>query len=171
MKFICTAKISESPDSFPLGDTTVSFSRKKDAKQYVSKKAIDWLIANNFMPSDGSVKFPKVSKSASPPAMERTTSAKGGGSEGELSIVSQVPILCGRLGFGHPTYVLDAAPGTALYSGYAHFGGDPRIEGKIGPFSNIFGRKSAKEKCAQEVLVFLKDIEKQRIESTQESKG
>ena len=52
-----------------------------------------------------------------------------------------------------------------LYSGYAHFNGDPRIEGKIGEVNDIFGQKNAKEMIAETLHAFLKDIERQRMAS------
>lgn len=70
-----------------------------------------------------------------------------------------------KLGFNIPTYKpKQPIPAAPYYDMYADFGGDPRIEGKIGEVFNIYGQKNAKEKCAQEVLSFLRDIEKQRKE-------
>ncbi|KAK0722886.1 hypothetical protein B0T26DRAFT_239088 [Lasiosphaeria miniovina] len=42
-----------------------SFARKKDAKQYAAKSCVEWLMAENRMPSDGlSVVFPKTKTAA-----------------------------------------------------------------------------------------------------------
>ena len=77
----------------------------------------------------------------------------------------QIPGLCMRLGFNTPTYkITKDSENTPLWSGYAHFNGDPRIEGKIGQIRSVFGKDNAKEQIATEVLSFLKDIERQRME-------
>ncbi|KAH8801139.1 hypothetical protein F5882DRAFT_167609 [Hyaloscypha sp. PMI_1271] len=57
IRFAYTIEIEESTQTF--GGADLPFSNKQDAKQYAAKKAIDWLIANNHMPSDGSARFSK----------------------------------------------------------------------------------------------------------------
>lgn len=174
--------LAESPQRF--GDA-ISFARKKDAKQYASKQAIDWLIANSFMPEIG-VKFPKpkpaVITQPAPVAKPQkfmdpkilntpVVSVKEivaaplqtpGATSKSTSFAGRIPDLCMRLGFMPPKYeitkVSDDAP---LYSGYAHFNGDPRIEGKIGEVESIFGQKNAKEMIAETLYLFLKHIERQ----------
>lgn len=47
--------------------------------------------------------------------------------------------------------------------GYADFGGDPRIDGKVGEVKNVHGKKNAKDEIARRVFSFLKDIERQRL--------
>jgi hypothetical protein len=177
-RFSCTTVLVES--SQPFGDT-VSFTKKKDAKQYASKKAIDWLIENNFMPPNG-VKFPsqtfanpevtssKVTNTTIVEIKEITTESPVQTPKG-TSFASKIPELCTRLGFTVPKYeitrVSEQAP---LYSGYAHFNGDPRIEGKVGEVKDIFGQKNAKEMIAETLHAFLKDIERQRTTSAANSK-
>lgn len=158
-RFTCTVVIRETTLHFGAG--SVNFGNKKTAKQYASKKAIDWLIANKFMPAGGSVKFPKASKAG--PAQPKASASPSG--EKPKSFASQIPDLCTRLGFDVPIYeITKAQEGVSLYDGYAHFSGDPRITGKVGEVSNIYGQKKAKELIAQELLSFLKDIERQRME-------
>jgi hypothetical protein len=163
----CIAVIAESVQNFGEG---ISFSKKKDAKKYASKSAVDWLIARNYMPADGTVKFPKVQQlpqlppkpNTSVPSPSISTSSDSGKTK---SWASQVPELCKRLGFDIPTYEITKSSETeSFYNGYAHFGGDPRIFGKIGIVQNVFGQKKAKEEIAQELVSFLKDIERQRLE-------
>jgi len=48
-------------------------------------------------------------------------------------------------------------------NGYADFGTDPRIDGKVGEVDNVYGKKNAKDAVAKIVLSFLKDIERQRL--------
>jgi hypothetical protein len=164
-RFTCIAALAESPQ--PFGDA-VSFTKKKDAKQYASKKAIDWLIENKFMPVDN-VKFPKQPKAVSQPpagtakAQEDAIPAPAAAPSKSTSFAGQIPDLCIRLGFNMPKYEITRASEIApLYSGYAHFNGDPRIEGKVGEVFDVFGQKNAKEKIAEEVFSFLKEIERQR---------
>lgn len=181
-RFNCTAILVE--HSQPFGNT-VSFTKKKDAKQYASKKAIDWLIENNFMPMVG-VKFPKpqpvnqtvTNVNVASPKIISTPKAistpiikikevgphSPAGTPKSTSFAGQIPELCSRLGFTVPRYeITKVSEHAPLYSGYAHFNGDPRIEGKVGEVEGIFGQKNAKEMIAEGLYTFLKDIERQRI--------
>jgi hypothetical protein len=123
------------------------------------------------MPADGSVKFPKPvlppnAKIIGPqvPNSPATKLPKG------TSFAGQIPELCIKLGFNVPKYEIERVSEDApLYKGYAHFHGDPRIvDSKIGFVSDVFGQKNTKEKIAEEVLSFLKDIERQRSEINDE---
>jgi hypothetical protein len=170
-RFTCTALIQESSQHF---GKTISFSNKKDAKRYASKKAVDWLIENDLMPADGSVKFPKALPppvlKALGPIQPATPSLAGiPKATAPTSFAGQVPELCMRLGFNPPSYEIKKdSENVAFWSGYAHFGGDPRIEGKVGEVKNVFGKSNTKEQIAGEVLSFLKDIERQRMEKEDE---
>ena len=117
------------------------------------------------MPSDGNVKFPKSSPLI--PAEARSQSPPPNPKDDGTSAVScsaQVPCICHRLGFSPPRYVITPVlPNTPLWNGYADFGSDPRIEGKVGEVKDIYGRKNAKEEVAKLVLSFMKDIERQRV--------
>ena len=183
-KFRCVVKIHEAPH-IQFGDSTVSFTKKKDAKQFASKKAIDWLIYSGFMPPDGSVKWPKVTplpgakiigpkipSAISSGGTASTTATASGTSppKATTSFASQIPDLCIRLGFKMPTYKIEkmSPEQSSFYKGYAHFPTDPRIDGKIGEITNIYGQKHAKETIATELYKFLKDIEKQRSEKHEE---
>ncbi|TAQ91200.1 hypothetical protein B7494_g456 [Chlorociboria aeruginascens] len=150
-RFTCTASIDESTTQF--GSSGPSFSKKKDAKQYAAKKAIDYLVSQNLMPSDGSVKFPKPPNQSTPPVGYKPA---GG-------FANQVPALCIRLGFRVPRYMITAVTlEPPMYTVYADFGGDPIVQGKVGLVQNVFGKKNAKENCAEIVVAFLRDIERQR---------
>ncbi|KHJ31488.1 putative adenosine rna-specific isoform adar-a variant [Erysiphe necator] len=143
-RFSCSVKIPESPSI--LGDTQdpTTFSAKKPAKQYAAKKAIDWLIKFNFMAADGSAHFSSLSKE---------------------SIASKVPDLCRRLGLNTPRYVIEPiVPSSPMYSGYADFGGDPRIKGFIGQVTGFYGKKNAKDHVAREVVTFLTQLLEERNE-------
>lgn len=187
-RFSCLAVLTES--SRPFGDT-VSFSKKKDAKQYASKKAVDWLIENNFMPSVG-VKFPKPIPVKQTAAIHKVTTPQATkvpvvrikeiipqspaptpkSTSKSSSFAGQIPDLCTRLGFTVPTYeITKVSENASLYSGFAHFNGDPRIEGKVGEVSGVYGQKNAKEMIAEELYSFLKDIERQRMDAMKTSEA
>jgi hypothetical protein len=170
----------------------VSFTNKKTAKQHAAKKAIDWLIENGKMPSDGSTTFPKVSiappqntvqspvqklpqPNPQPQLQKRHSSSSN---EATPSILNQpmrtpsspsypqlIPPLCHKLGINVPAYKFSAAqPNSPLWNAYADFQGDPRIDGPVGEVKNMFGKKNAKEEVSKEVWLFLKSIERQRLE-------
>ena len=156
------------------------FMKKKDAKQYAAKLAIEWLIANEHMPADGRVSFsksraqpaakiPKLDADSSPGTALSASPTRGGNG---ASVGQQVAELATRLGFCPPTYVITPHQEfSSVYSGYAHFDGDPRVSGKVGEFVEIYGRKRAKEACAKEVLTFLESMAAQRaglVESRRE---
>lgn len=173
-RFKCIATIHEAPHIQFGQDITLSFAKKKEAKQWASKKAIDWLIASGFMPPDGSVRWPKPtplppSKIIGPkiPAAAQATVAKG-----KNTFTAQIPPLAHRLGFSPPTYVVDRISDEgAFYNGHAHWPNDHRLSGKVGLVSNVFGQKNAKELIAQEVFAFLTDIEKQRTAKWEDVQG
>lgn len=117
------------------------------------------------MPGDGSVKWPKPAVSPTAkvigPQVPKPLATK---SSKSMSFAQQVPELCIKLGLNMPKYEIEkVCEEPALYKGYAHFQGDPRIvESKIGVVTDVFGQKNTKEMIAEEVLSFLKDIESQR---------
>ena len=173
-RFRCTVTIHEAPHIQFGQDNTLSFAKKKDAKQFASKKAIDWLIASGFMPPDGSVRWPKPtplppSKVIGPkiPSGAQSIVAKS-----KNTFTAQIPPLAHKLGFSPPTYeitrVSEEAP---LYNGHARWPNDPRISGKVGVVTNIYGQKNAKEMIAQEVFAFLTDIERQRTTQDEDTNG
>jgi len=110
--------LSERPERFDCREIT--FTRKKDAKQYASKKAIDWLIEMKYMPSDGSATFPKVPKPSPMPSGSKP-------SPDVRSYASQVPELCHRLRINLPSYRIEKiSAGGSIYRAHADFGNDPR---------------------------------------------
>jgi len=117
------------------------------------------------MPPDGSVRWPKPtplppSKVIGPkiPSAAQSTVTKG-----KNTFTAQIPPLAHRLGFSPPTYEINRISEEApFYNGHAHWPNDPRISGKVGEVTNVYGQKNAKEMIAQEVFAFLTDIERQR---------
>jgi hypothetical protein len=161
LRFAYTIEIAESSQKF--GGSVQTFSNKKDAKQYAAKKAIEWLIANNHMPSDGSVRFAKPPPPVQlQPKKRKSLSPSDSSPDGTIKYATLVPTLCHKLGFGPPRYEIEKTDNTALCNGYAIFPGNPIIDGKVGEVFNVFGQKNTKEEIAEIVYSFLKDIERQR---------
>jgi hypothetical protein len=155
--FVCLVNIGEHPE--PFGNQGVTFARKKDAKQYSAKLAIEWLIANHHMPSDGSVSFPKSRPQQPPAAPEADPGAVLISVDDGPSYGQRVAEMCGKLAMSPPVYMITQHEEfKAMYSGYATFESNPQIVGRVGEFSNIYGRKRAKEACAEKVLEFLESI-------------
>ena len=72
-------------------------------------------------------------------------------------------ILCNQMGINLPRYVMTSTPqAPTLWSGWAEFPGEPRIDGKVAEFQNIFGKKNAKEHCQLGVLRFLEDLQRRQ---------
>ncbi|KAI1180114.1 hypothetical protein F4777DRAFT_361565 [Nemania sp. FL0916] len=73
LRWKCSVSIHEAPGAqFPPSGSSSNghdagaanhhqptFARKKDAKKYAAKCAVDWLRAHGYMPESGGVKFPK----------------------------------------------------------------------------------------------------------------
>jgi hypothetical protein len=182
-RFVCTATIAESSEVF--GSTTVSFGKKKDAKRYACKCAIEWLIEHNFMPAQGGVRLakvetlgpptPKVSILGAPRKSDAIRASLDGvpsmPAPGTPSYAHRVASLSTELGFSPPTYVAKQNPeAAAIWSIFAHFPGDPRVHGKAGESVNVYGKKSAKEACAKQVLQFLESIRDGRIKEMEENR-
>jgi hypothetical protein len=125
------------------------------------------------MPSDGSVRFPKppppvqVAQSKKRNSTSPSDRTPANGAQITTTYAAQIPPLCYKLGFAPPRYEITRAKAddVPFFNGYADFGADPRIEGKVGEVFNVYGQKRAKEQIAEVVLSFLKDIERQRGES------
>lgn len=116
------------------------------------------------MPPGGAVKWPKVAQA---PPQKATAPADPQSPPPFVPIAtsyaSQVPNLCTLLGYNNPRYELvPIAPGVPVYDCWADFGGEPEIDGKVGEFKSIHGKKAAKEMVAKEVISFLRSIERQR---------
>lgn len=157
VRFVCSLTIPEAP-STPFGTTSKSFtfSNKKDAKKYAAKLAVEWLINNQYMPSIDQVKSAKPATVAS---VGKTITVLG-----EQSWSKKVRDLAEELGYPPPRYDITQNPAMdSMYSGYAYFHDTTTTEGKYGEFSNIFGRKSAKEQCAKDLYEFLEKVKEQRL--------
>jgi hypothetical protein len=128
------------------------------------------------MPADGSVSFPKprpqqqqqqratpksspATQSAPSPAPGSAGDDASGATSSGPSFGQRVAELCTKLAMSPPSYVITAhADFQAMYSGYAVFENSPVVMGKVGEFWNVYGKKRAREACAERVLGFLEGI-------------
>jgi hypothetical protein len=73
--------------------------------------------------------------------------------------------LCTVLGLSPPEYRLaQSAQAPSMYSGAAHFVHDPVLNDNapVGEVRLVFGRKNAREACAEKVLGFLGGVLRER---------
>ncbi|KAI0439260.1 hypothetical protein F4803DRAFT_531983 [Xylaria telfairii] len=183
LRWKCQVTLGEAPEEpFPHGDASQqTFAKKKDAKKYAARCAVEWLRAKGFMPQAGGVKFPR--STLVPPQQNQQTQPKAPSSPSHTkaspaaaipaspfdasqpSAAHQVSELCTSLGFSTPTYKLEPASDEGFYGGYADFG----PYGAILPFDvskcrveNIMGKKAAKEMIAENLLRLLQEEKLQR---------
>jgi hypothetical protein len=175
-RFTCAVLIHETIHWFGdevIGSRVVSFSDKKKAKRFAAKKAVDWLIENEYMARDGSVPRKPVpaplskkmnagviSPQPEPPQVVAPVTSSTGSAKAKvqsppeadapMTYVQRVPQLCTRLGIRLPSYqIKPISQGSPMCDGYADFNGDPLIEGRVGEVKNIFGKKNAREEIAR----------------------
>jgi hypothetical protein len=117
------------------------------------------------MPADGSVSFPKPrpqlpTPKASPAHSGAAPFAAPGSPDGDgPSYGQRVAEMCTKLAMSPPAYMITPhAEFKAMYSGYAAFENSPVVMGRVGEFWNVYGKKKAKEACAEKVLEFLEGI-------------
>lgn len=183
--------------SFPAAgygfDTTgccPAFAKKKDAKQYAAKYAIDWLIQQSLMPSNlRDVTFLKQVPSAralhdlqgqpekrpsegtngvlSPPPKRQTQGTNGAVDvdDNSLSATQRVHDLCQSMGLKPPRYELTLADPRVNYvfDGYPDFGDDAdSFPEDLGRITGVAGRDNAKQEIAEKVLPCLRDMHQNR---------
>ncbi|KAI1326350.1 hypothetical protein F5Y16DRAFT_400418 [Xylariaceae sp. FL0255] len=203
LRWLCTVMIGENPgEAFPAGPDKPTFARKKDAKQYAAKGAIEWLRETGRMPKDGGVKFPKgwtqpsmraaaavppPASSAPPPISSATSTSSSSTSsrtspppqklfyspfdDTQPSATHEVAALLKSLRLPIPIY--DLRPSTGhngaggeFWSGWANFG----VNAATLPFDpstlihveHALGKRAAKEKIAEDLLVHLRAIKAKR---------
>ncbi|KAH6850261.1 hypothetical protein B0I37DRAFT_371183, partial [Chaetomium sp. MPI-CAGE-AT-0009] len=158
-----------------------SFGRKKDAKQYAARCCIEWLMKGGYMPSDGtSVEFPKPPRTEMPPPRPRhppiqdhtlrpppTTTTTNNTSDPTVT-TSDDPST------PTPSTTTATAAGTTpsnpqFFDGWADFGADAiKVPEGLGRVSNVYGRRNARERVAEEVLVWLVAEEARRMVEVEE---
>lgn len=71
--------------------------------------------------------------------------------------------LCHPLSLSAPEYRLTpSALAPSMYGGGAWFTRDPLIKSPVGEVRNVFGKKNAKEACAEKVVEFLREVGRKR---------
>jgi hypothetical protein len=165
------------------------FTRKKDAKQYAAKCCIEYLMGHGFMPTDGvNVEFPKPKPLPAPtPAKAKKknpipvpnpnpaptpSDGNGGKEDSEPATTTRVGSLCRLMGLAVPTYritpsaeVSSTSGKNEYWDGYADFGADGiKVPEGLGKVANVYGKKNARERIAEEVLEWLVKEERTRRE-------
>ncbi|KAI8635060.1 hypothetical protein F5Y19DRAFT_411398 [Xylariaceae sp. FL1651] len=162
LRWLCHVTIDEHPEGpFPGAaggqhddGSQPKFMRKKDAKQYAAKCAVEWLRATGRMPQEGGVKFPKAAttvpqqqqkqqqsrqsvKSPSPFIKQETPSPPPHAivipsspfDETQPSAIHEVDQLCKALFLPSPSYKIEPAGGAGgeFWNGRAEFGTDREL--------------------------------------------
>ncbi|KAI1302616.1 hypothetical protein F5Y03DRAFT_396373 [Xylaria venustula] len=182
----CKVTLDEAPGVvFPSADATLpSFPRKKDAKKYAAKCAVEWLRAKGFMPQSG-VRFPKgyprpnqlqgQPQSPQPQALSNTPfrgqtlspanvqstpvrSPLSPFDDSQTSAANQAAELCKALGIKAPKYDVDATV-DGFYRGRADFGDEsdflPFDASELVLTEDVMGKKAAKEMIAEKLVTLL----------------
>ncbi|KAI2637364.1 hypothetical protein GGS21DRAFT_549442 [Xylaria nigripes] len=188
LRWTCQVRVAEEPRlSFPKASEDgreISFARKKDAKKYAAKCAVEWLREQGFMspvrvrlPTDTAAlikdrpppppqqqqqqqqQIPSKSNQLNKPGGTTTTIPLSPLDENQPSSVYLVSQLCSSLNLPSPSYVVESPDNDGLYNGYANFGLDrglmPFDVSKLRGVTDVLGQKLAKEKIAKEVLEYL----------------
>ncbi|XXH05057.1 hypothetical protein Hte_011481 [Hypoxylon texense] len=185
-KWYCHVRIDEHPQPFPNPESGLSqdgtqpcFARKKDAKKYAAKSAIEWLRTNGRMPQGGgnsmvssqpqnrpltplpsSPERKKPKLSAPSPEQSRDPASKS-------DALQEVQRLCARLGSPDvPKYVVTENPEhPGFFSGYPDMGIlVSEFPAGIGRVEDVLGKRSTKEKIAEELLAPLRSMVAKRDE-------
>ncbi|KAI1818832.1 hypothetical protein GGS20DRAFT_7221 [Poronia punctata] len=157
-----------------------AFLRKKDAKKYAAKCAIEWLREQGFMPNGGGVKFPKPqsqlqqfhlnmpqfpSQQQQQPKVLPPQKQKEEGENGESPAPKQVDAVCKELGIGAPTYDLTSEDKN-LWDGRVYFAHPAMLpfDMPVLQVTRVLGKKEAKEQLAQALLDMLRREQANRQE-------
>ncbi|KAI1437740.1 hypothetical protein GGR50DRAFT_643977 [Xylaria sp. CBS 124048] len=183
LRWVCHVTLAEEPrPTFPMATDgpPPSFARKKDAKKYAAKCAIEWLQEQRYMPQNG-VRFPKPipailmgqrqqtplgnhnnNNNNGQPNMPMNTAnglPPSSSDDTQLPLTNRVAQLCNALGFRGPTYKLESPNNDGLYRGCADFGDDsgllPFDVSRLCFVENAPGQKVAKEMIAKDLLPYL----------------
>lgn len=161
---------------------TPCFARKKDAKRYAAKCAVEWLRANGYMRQGKSngVAPPQVKnrpvtpRSSSPdrkkPKLSAPSPEQSKGPAPKSEAIQEAQQLCARLGSpDKPRYVIaESLEHTGFFSGYPDMGIlAPALPIGVGHVKEVLGKRQAKEKIAEELLVHLRRIAAEYDEADQ----
>ncbi|KAI0200427.1 hypothetical protein F4808DRAFT_159633 [Astrocystis sublimbata] len=193
LRWKCQVTLGEAPPGqlFPSHEAAEqTFAKKKDAKRYACKTAVEWLRASGFMPQDGGVKWPKgitapalqstqqqQQQLAQSPLATNTTPSHPSAIQSprsdtsQPSAVQQASELCQKMGIPSPTYILEPADFQGhFFNGYADFGAhNPFLAFDISParVKSILGKPTAKEAVAKILLKILQEEREKRAAKTE----
>ncbi|KAI5855590.1 hypothetical protein GGS23DRAFT_589487 [Durotheca rogersii] len=190
LRWHCHVKLEEHAMPFPgpsgglFPDGTLpSFSRKKDAKQYAAKCAVEWLKEKGYIPQTNANGVQSVSPQpqvqarppaqatppASPPGQRKSPRSElkrmaSAFDNDEVSDIQKVARLCELYNFPEPRYIITkSTEGKDFFDGYPDLGVLAKsLPRDIGRVKNVFGKKATKEKIAQLLLGPLTDIASKR---------
>ena len=133
-------------------DQSQSFPRKKLAKQFACQLAMFWLAEKGYISPLRVPKLPELLGDGNEQAGKEFKSA-----------ASRVPEVCKEFGITPPAYRFTNTPEQPMvWSGYAVFALNEDINGEVGRFEGVLGRKNAKEVCAQNVLKYLEEYRRRK---------
>ncbi|KAK4555822.1 hypothetical protein LTR86_007042 [Recurvomyces mirabilis] len=183
--FACEVKLAM-PHAPLLGSRTDTYSNRALARKAAAREAVIWLRSQGAVLKDAWVNdvAAKRAKLGEPDSSSMGPDNDDGDDtiestvEGNAqeSLPSQVSRIAISLGFSQPSYHIEpSASRTGAFgsngSPYVDVGAtflsadvrkEPRLGGTLGPHTNVFGKKAAKEKCCREVLDLLKVIKEER---------
>ncbi|KAI0400992.1 hypothetical protein F4802DRAFT_582670 [Xylaria palmicola] len=160
LRWTCQVTMADAPGRV-FAQAGPSFARKKDAKRYAAKCAIEWLQESGLIPKTGGVRWPKAPPPPPPqkqpkPQQQQQLPRVAPASPfdaSEPSAAYQVSELCRDLRLPVPTYVVEpSGAGAEFFSAHAEYG----AHGALLPFDpslcraeDVMGKKAAKEMVAE----------------------
>lgn len=170
-RFACLVHL-DGIDASPFGSLSSLYSTKKAAQQAAASKAVQYFKDQGIWPetvsSVGGIRKRKATIQPSlPPSSSSPTSSTPLPPAADSSFASRVTTLSTRLSLGPPSYAFTPNPSAPEFLSAACFfnqTGLSHLRGPLGEIDRAFGKKQAKEACAQRVLDILLDEEKARIE-------
>ncbi|KAF1985583.1 hypothetical protein K402DRAFT_104549 [Aulographum hederae CBS 113979] len=183
-----------------FGDRNTPLISKKAAKNQAAKEAVLWLREKGLMPAplmgnpNGGVKHGSLEAAASTgaamnletgvkakalPTGDENNTSQGPNNADPPTFSSRLASLCTRLGLASPQYRLEPCPSfpgmielcTAWFMQTPLLIKGSRVEGPFGEVRMVFGKKAAKEKCAEAVLEVLVGLVGEMVEGNREVKG
>ncbi|KAF2737178.1 hypothetical protein EJ04DRAFT_461718 [Polyplosphaeria fusca] len=165
-KFACVLTLDDLDLSF--GSTSSTFASKKEARQAAAGSAIEHFKAAGTWPessTDGGGIRKKKKTTDGPKAASTSLSSEDSSSSGP-SYAHKVTQLAIVLGFPAPEYRYEqnANPNAAnFYKCACFFRNEGAHAGPIGETAHVFGKKNAKETCAELVLSYLEKVKEERL--------
>ncbi|KAI1267343.1 hypothetical protein F5Y18DRAFT_379922 [Xylariaceae sp. FL1019] len=177
LRWTCHVKIREHSNPFPgvthgfnPDGTQPSFAKKKDAKAYAAKCAVEWLRESGLMPKSGGVKFPKApvqAKSKPPsPNANRAPVQNSPFDASDPSATKEVSDLIQELHYPTMTYDVHQAE-DGFWHGRANFGHSFLLvpfEKELKYVRDAMSKPLAKDQIARDMLPYLRAEKAKRKE-------